>query len=409
MDQALERYPLDAEVAYFAASAQFEKGDRAAGATLLDRVIALDPAFGLAYGVRADELAYDGAFAQARALLDQCESSAPAATLCPQERALIDQQQGDCADLERVAQQLIARNPSDDAGYWWLASASEALGRPLETVGELLRQRVERMAPLPKPRFELFHLWSLAVLRGDFDEARAQANALERSVASDPAMLLHGRAAWMWAAASSESGRKSDAARKAQEFLRRRAAWTADPRHDDYAIGKDPTPRLLVAARDGALLSPAATEEERERWLHSWGAFVPDLSRPFLWLHGYAAAADTADDAVRALAEEPKYGIPKFTPFAAGDAYVGNVYLLAGRPVDALPYLRRATRACIGLESPLQHMQAYLALAEALIATGARDEACAPLHVVLDRWGRARPRSITADRARALARSLGCP
>jgi hypothetical protein len=29
--------------------------------------------------------------------------------------------------------------------------------------------------------------------------------------------------------------------------------------------------------------------------------------------------------------------------------------------------------------------------------------------VVLERWGSARPRSVTADRARALSRAIGCP
>jgi serine/threonine-protein kinase len=409
MDQALERFPLDAEVAYFAAAAQLEKGDRAAGAALLDRAIALDPAFGLAYGVRGDELAYDGAFAQARELLERCEHSAPAARLCPEERALIDQQQGDCEDLERVAQRLVARDPSDQSGYWWLASASYAVGRPLETVRELLRQRVARLAPLLKARFELTGLWSLAILSGDFDEARARALELEQNVATDPAMVLHGHAAWMWSSASAESGRTSEAASKAQEFLRRRGAWTAEPRHDDYAMMRDPTPRLLVAAREGGLMSPGSVQEERARWLQSWGAVVPELSRPFLWLHGYAAAAETRDDAATALTEEPKYGMPAFTPFVAGDAYIGKVYLLADRPAEALPYLRRATRACIGVESPVQHTQAHLALAQALVATGVREEACAPLQVVLDRWGRAKPRSVTADKARALARSVGCP
>jgi serine/threonine-protein kinase len=260
-----------------------------------------------------------------------------------------------------------------------------------------------------RPRFELAHLWSLDILSGDFEAARGRALELERSIASAPERRLHARAAWWWASASIESGRDADGARKAQEFFRREGAWTAEPRHDDFAMLRDPAPRLLAAERRAGLISQAELERDRAKWLQSWGSGVPDISRTFLWLHGYAAASETADDARAALDEEPHYGIPQFTPNTLGDAYVGHVYLLAGRPADALPYLRRATAACVAVESPLEHTQAHLALAQALVATGARDQACAPLRVVLGRWGHARPRSITADKARALARSLGCP
>jgi hypothetical protein len=58
---------------------------------------------------------------------------------------------------------------------------------------------------------------------------------------------------------------------------------------------------------------------------------------------------------------------------------------------------------------PFEHTQVQLVLGQALAARGRRDEACAALAVVLARWGHARPRSATADRARQLAQALGCP
>ena len=42
-------------------------------------------------------------------------------------------------------------------------------------------------------------------------------------------------------------------------------------------------------------------------------------------------------------------------------------------------------------------------------SAGRRNEACAAYAVVLARWGHAKPRSLTAEKASALARALGCP
>lgn len=131
-------------------------------------------------------------------------------------------------------------------------------------------------------------------------------------------------------------------------------------------------------------------------------------SRPFIWLHGYAAVVETADDATRALAAAPRFGMPVFTPYTLGDAFIGTVYQRAGRTAEALAYLERAARSCMALETPFEHTQVQLVLGESLAAVGRRDEACAALGIVRARWGHARPRSVTAERAAARATQLGC-
>ena len=47
-------------------------------------------------------------------------------------------------------------------------------------------------------------------------------------------------------------------------------------------------------------------------------------------------------------------------------------------------------------------------LGRALERTGQREAACASYRRVLDRWGHAKPRSVTADDARARLARLGC-
>jgi len=132
-------------------------------------------------------------------------------------------------------------------------------------------------------------------------------------------------------------------------------------------------------------------------------------ARPLLWLHAYASAVETREDAERALAELPAFGpVPDFTPYFPGDAYVGATYFLAGRVDDALPYLERAAYSCAALESPIEHTRAQRTLGDPLAQVGRHEQACAAWSVVLSRWGAARPRSITADEVRVRAVSEGC-
>ena len=90
------------------------------------------------------------------------------------------------------------------------------------------------------------------------------------------------------------------------------------------------------------------------------------------------------------------------------DAAIGHVYLLAGKPDVALPYLRRAVAACADFDAPLTHTRAALDLGIALEAAADTPGACAAYAKVLARWGKAKPRSVTADLARARATKLGC-
>ena len=90
------------------------------------------------------------------------------------------------------------------------------------------------------------------------------------------------------------------------------------------------------------------------------------------------------------------------------DAVVGHTYLLAGRAAEALPMLTRASASCYGLRFPVEPMRAVRDLGVARAATGDRAGACAALRQVVDRWGHATPRSVTAEDARARLRALGC-
>jgi serine/threonine-protein kinase len=182
-----------------------------------------------------------------------------------------------------------------------------------------------------------------------------------------------------------------------------------EARGGDMEIARDATPILLAAERSAGLLSNDEFEQQRAEWVAEWKQKIQPNCKPFIWLHGYAAIAETPEDASRALAELPGYGEPpRYAPYTLGDAAIGKVYYLAGRASEAIPYLQRAARSCLALISPFEHTSSHLLLARALAGEGKRDDACAALAVVLERWGNARPRSVTAEHARTLAASLGC-
>ena len=90
------------------------------------------------------------------------------------------------------------------------------------------------------------------------------------------------------------------------------------------------------------------------------------------------------------------------------DAYAVHVLLLAGRAMDAAPYLERASRQCDVLTFPFEIVHAALDLGRAREAVGDTAGACAAYGQVLARWGGAKPRSATADAARSASQRLRC-
>jgi serine/threonine-protein kinase len=409
MDKVHARYPDDAELARWAAAAHSENGDREGALRLFDRVLARDPGFGEAYMDKAEELAYAGDVQGALKVLELCAVRVPNATLCPIIRNYVDGAEGNCQRVEETSKQVLSRDPnSDNAPYDWLASAAYAQERPIEAVRALLRQDEQIRPPSRQRLYGLLDDWKLDVLAGDFESALRDADALEQSVAADRDAAWHSRTALLRAQALVESGRPGDAGRGIQAFLRS-YVWM-EGSTDDFSLSRDPTPPGLLAERRAGLLSPEKFEEQRYEWVRARMEKASGLYRPFVWLYGYAATSETAQDAEQAFVEQPRFGpIPHFQMLGMPDAYVGRVYLLAGRVSEALSLLQRAARSCLAVFFPAEHTQVHFVLGQALESLGRREEACWAYGVVLSRWGHAKPRSVTADKARSAARSLGCP
>lgn len=409
LDEALARHPGDAEIAYYAGFATAQLAEHARAIERLRGATELDPGFAAAYQLEADEQAYAGDFDGALATIDGCIARAPEATRCLMERTFVDEAEGDCTGLEQDGRRMQAHDPESDMSYGMLASAAYAQGKPLEVVRELLRQQEAHVPPPQRHRAELIHAFDLAALSGDFDGARASAATLLDDAGTAPDRRLRSGATLLSIAASLEAGQPQEASRAASAFLERQYAWTPEPRSDDFAVLRDGTPGMWMAQREGGRLADARLREQLDAWASGWSSRLPGPSRGYAWLYGYARFAVTPQDARAALDALPRFGdIPRFTPLSFGDAFVGRTYLLAGHTDEAIPFLQRASRSCLALGHPIEHTRAELLLGQALEQTGDVAGACEAYGVVLRRWDKARPRSVTADAARRGATALGC-
>lgn len=171
----------------------------------------------------------------------------------------------------------------------------------------------------------------------------------------------------------------------------------------------DATPSLLRAARSAGALEKADVAERRDAWLAAWSARATPVAKSYLWLHGWAGTTLGPDDAKDALAARASFApLPPYRPETMIDAAAGMTFLLGGEIDEATRWLEGATRSCSALSFPLEQTRAHLWLGRAREAGRDRAGACAAYRRVLDRWGRAKPRSVTAEEARARAVKLGC-
>jgi eukaryotic-like serine/threonine-protein kinase len=164
---------------------------------------------------------------------------------------------------------------------------------------------------------------------------------------------------------------------------------------------------LFRVAQAGGKISKEQFESLRKRWLTA-SVEGDDAPVGASWVFAYAAPAETEADARSALVALPPDTDLERARFFNVDAHVGKVYLLAGRQDEAVRWLQRSAASCWVLRDVLAHTRGLLFLGQALEAKGDTAGACAAYGRVVDRWGNAKPRSITAEKAKARTAALRC-
>ncbi|HEY2367005.1 MAG TPA: hypothetical protein VGH87_11500, partial [Polyangiaceae bacterium] len=197
-----------------------------------------------------------------------------------------------------------------------------------------------------------------------------------------------------------EEGDVQKSARIADNFLKILPALTPSP------VGHDPTIWTAEYLFRAGRISKQDLEDKRKTWLKDREANRTQQENlrqaPFRWAQLYAGFAETLDEAKDALAKQDDFLPlpPESRRTASFDAELGKTYALAGKNDDALPPLHHVTKACIALGQPILQTRSFYFLGMALEGKGDIDGAKKAYQVVIDRWGNAKPRSVTAEAAK---------
>ncbi|HEY3819062.1 MAG TPA: protein kinase [Polyangiaceae bacterium] len=396
------RFPLDADLEAHLGDRLAEAGRTEEALAAYGRATELDPKFAQVWFARALALLQEGDLDGARTSLSRCLEVSPSAATCIRERSTVLMYTGRCEELEPEARRLLAIDPNGSVTHWFLADALVASGAPGDSVRSALHLRT-LLEAVPRRRAD----WAVeedelpAFLAGDFQTLREAAKRREVLVASETSEARHAGAVYERGVADYEMGDLADLTAVADAYASHASAWTADdPSMRGYVMG--------VRRRAGHL-SAAELEQSRSALLTERRGRLPPALAKGLWTSFYAIPAETGEDARIALAALPAFTPlpPSPTDIRAPEA-VGRVYLLAGEPAQAIAPLRTAARSCLGLEEVWERTRAHEELGEALEATGDKEGACAAYATVVGLWGHAKPRSVTAEKAKAHARRLGC-
>jgi serine/threonine protein kinase/tetratricopeptide (TPR) repeat protein len=404
-----QRWPQDAELAYILGSVRYDRGDLTAAVEAFDAATTIDPGFAQAQSSRGGCLAYLGRLDDAHAALEAALRQSPTATEALWYEAEIAEQRGRCVEEEAVAREWLARDPDDAFAYNWLASALAGEGRPVDTVRTAVEQKWPRMEASERAEREPVDRANLDLMTGDFASAEAHLGALEALLASEPGAQTHAESQAMLVRIAEETGRTDRARDIAASYLARRDAWSPPHRVDDVSILLDPAPTMLGALARAGAITASQRAAQRAQWLTAWRGKTSATYLGHLWVSAWALPAGSRDDGVAALEALPEMGgPPTFAPTIATQACVGRAYLLAGHVDEAIAPLRAGAATCTVLNENLTNTRGWHDLGVALEASD-RDGACKAYGVVLARWGHAKPRSVTADDARARSKALGCP
>jgi serine/threonine protein kinase/tetratricopeptide (TPR) repeat protein len=401
---ALESYPGDARLTVARAMVLIKLGEEDQAAKELQGLLASNPRLGSARLQLGVSQALGGHVAAARETYRECMDSSPSATTCMANLGRLDAFEGECEDLKLVAHRELSVNPSSVDGYEDLARALFATGAPSEAVAEALEHQWKGVESPTKratiqPELRARH----AILNGDLDAALRLAREAERSVVDQLDEASHLDPMLLMFDIEFELGFDRDADGTLSSFLLGEHLWLPDS-YFDYSI--------LASAlryRLGTIERPAFVDLRNE-WLARQRDHEDLVAREGMnWLAAYVLSATSTADALEAIRAMPPSGIPDpLTRDAETDTEMGRVYLLANNPHAALPFLRRATRACTAVNFPIAVTQAQLLLGDCLARLDDKRGACDAFQVVNERWGR-EPRSRSARDTHSRAVALGCP
>jgi serine/threonine-protein kinase len=407
LSEVAKRWP--GEASYVLGLVRTRRGDAEGALAAFDEAMRASPELAApSYAQRADALLGRHRLAEAKAALDACLAVSSGATSCLERRARLLGSEGDCRGMERDTRAWSLSDPSSPDAEFQLASALAALNAPDQEVRAHVEACNARLPPTDRSE-EAWNELRLAMMQGDFPAAIAAGQRYYDSVPSSASRLEHYAAAVFLAGTAREAGDDALAVKICNEYLKRSEAWPIEnPR--DASLG---ILFLTLSHRAGGL-----TDEEfvrvRARWIAASdqamaaaGTTPDSRARQLPWITGYVMNARTKEDALEALSVLPKFGeLPApSTSNIDRDVAMGGLFLLAGRPSDARPYLEPVASGCHALEMPNVYLRGRFLLARLREGDGDREGARSLYADIVRRWGAKVPMGRDAtDRLEALTR-----
>lgn len=401
-DVAIARFPDDAEFHYLRFLASPEEGT---GFEHARAALRLDPAFAWAAMEFADAVSADRT--EQDAVLSQCLLHHPRSPACHRVRQIWAAYHRDCGAVRADVDAWLAGSPQEPRALRGRAQALLQAGAPVAAVRETLG--LARSFGGKETEDEDRAL--LAIWEGDFVTAGSLARARLDALTGELRLTPHLDAAFELAEVLAETGDVAGAGDVATDALQRRAAWVAEP----FLVfpGMDREMALYAAQRDAGQIDDDALAAARSEWVAARRAESGTRNPREIWLGAWEATVRSESDAKAAIAALPEHGltvdylqVPDLDP--RSQRWKGSISRLAGSPEGAMPVLDNAAGACWVLFAPAAVVQAHLERGLAQEALGHKDAACVDYAWVIDRWGGAKPRSITAEAAREGQARLGC-
>jgi serine/threonine protein kinase/tetratricopeptide (TPR) repeat protein len=395
--ELLTRYPDDAEIMLVAAIQHpvTQVSQLPEAIALLDRALDLDPKFAGVFWVRTGPMGFGMTAAEIGKQFERCLEVSPGAATCMRNLARLEARKGRCDAYLRYAQRGIAAQPDGTTMQTVLFDASLATGASRDELDALLVRWPEMRS---QRSFGVSLEMNAAAQIGELDHAQVDAG----TELNTRVFLAH---------LAEETGDAVGVARQVRSYMRDRV--TAFARHDTNGELFD-GPMIALALRSGAM-SAAETERTLEGWLREYTPRAPRIdSATILRLYTVANAEDA-----RGALEMIERGSPEargvvfsevdFYGWITHGLYLGHAALLAGDLDRAIGWLKQAADACFSSETPVLFAQrARLELGDAYERKGDAAAACETYGKILAQWSHPKPRSVTAEKAKARMKALHC-
>lgn len=398
-EDAARRWPKDAELKFMVAATRQRAQNPDKALEAARAAVALDPEYADALQTLARLSLRRGDTRGASEYLDRCVTAR--SIDCLHDRLDMNAHVGQCERVIADAKLLESSGATRSTQWVYTASALLSQHEPVEAAMPFL-ERAEKNADTARMRWEVnIARARVLALRGGFRELEKSLEGLYPDATSTEFLAA---VTTLGLEAHQETSSEEEAVKSAERFLAKRHSAVGG-----YAgvPTQDPSPlfwsvlasagRMSAGERDGKI----AEWQKRERTL--------GFDAGTIWFQSEAVVARTPAEAKAALASRPKGFEPmQVQPDVLGWDVIGRLYRLNGEYVLARDMLTRATSSCMLLFFPVATLRAWAELGETYESLKDSKQACQAYQQVLHWWGKAEPRSITANRVRARVRALGC-